>query len=304
MSNKAIILNFKDAKIWEYGETFFHGKNAYYKQQNMKVPLGTLYYKHIANMLHVLMGERPVSTFWSYSVDKLNDQITDAAKNAVVRIDTPVVNDRYPKELVATNKPSASSWMKSTYLMQVGSKTVPVCGSYPTWDTIVGYFGAEHFSVFKTVCDTLCGADCLSTTFSSFIKEYGEHKSIIEFAENYASENKLGQFLNFIRGWAFNKKAGKKLSLLESNYAVKFTTSDGVGKYMPHVHYRLNPKGIENAYIISGSIVVPVDDTMLDKIAKGPGCATILEGGVVSIADIRKMSDNMVSDYTKVWMGE
>ena len=304
MSSKAIVLNFKDAKIWEYNKTFFHGKNAYYDQHNIRVPLGTLYYKHVANMLHVLMGERPVSTFWSYSVDKLNDAIADAAKNAMVRIDTPVIGkDGYAKELVATDKPAADTWMKNIYFMQVGSKSVPVSGTYPTWDIIIGYFGVEHFGVFKTVCDVLCGTDCLGMSFSAFIKEYGDHKSIIEFAENYASENKLGQFLNFIRGWACKKGEDKKRSLSECGNEAKFATG-GVGKFMPHVHSRLNIKGIETASVISGSIVVPMNDIMLDKIAKGPGCATILEGGVVSIADIRKMSDNMVSDYTKVWMGE
>jgi hypothetical protein len=59
---------------------------------------------------------------------------------------------------------------------------------------------------------------------------------------------------------------------------------------------KFSNRGITTIQRISGKIYVPISDELYKKIGSGPGVATFLEGGVVTISDVRPYAERYLTE--------
>ena len=308
-----LVLNFSNAGLWarmlsKKGEIINESKSkGYYDGDGLlteghryiQVPTGTLYYKHISNMLHILLSERPVpSLYEEYSYAKRLDWIDDMAKGALVRVTTvPSCFDEakksqwlnnYIQETVTTRKCIGNCWENLKFELQVGSKPRVVSGAYPTWEVVIPYLGDDLFTELYTCLCKLHGSDICKIPFVEAMRLYGDTKVMHAFAETCLN-NQRKAFSQLVTGYGSEK-----------NYFPSFSVDTGSERLK---RQRLVTRGIDNISNLRGGIVVPLlYDKALEKLKQGPGCATILDGGLVTIQEIMEMTPNTRLNYTEAYV--
>ena len=323
MPKKALILKFTDAILWNGGMTgdscarYYppvdkqHPKN--YKYRHYTYPIGTVCYHAVNNMLHVLCGERPYSTLWYKEQTGLEPQyipeIEEAARSSFIRIETPtkkgydiVTNTSstvYVDEIYTTKKPSEESWMKTEYCLSIGGVQRKVIGEFPTWELMYQFLGHETFDKLIEITETITKNPWHDISFSKFLEIHGADPRLIAFAKKLPDEVPGTMPLCLlITGQALTPNKNGKIPDYEAKFGMQ-SPKAGV----PMTYLRLNPKGIEQGVPHRGTIIVPLTDYLVKKISKGPGCATIFDGGVVSIAEYRDYSPMLVSEFQGVQIG-
>ena len=315
-----MLLNFSDAILWKRflsksGEIINESASkGYYLTSDfaikdhgyVQVPTGTLYYKHISNMLHVLMGERPApSLYEEYSLMKRLDWIDEMAKESLVNITTlSRIEDKkdalnnYIQEYVSTRKAGSITyvpckdgarsrikddcWNSRKYTIDVGGQPRVVSGVFPTWEIVILFLGDLFNDLYTVLCD-LHGSDILKISFAEAMHLYGGKPCMHEFALR-CEAGKRKPFYWFIVGGA------------EPSFVVE------TGSH-PLKRQALEIRGVDTVSKLRGSIVVPLlHKTALTKLRQGPGCATILDGGLVTIQEFMEMTPNTRLNYTEAYV--
>jgi hypothetical protein len=267
MSDKFIKLAFSNAKLFpkniktkdfianqsvsSKGKLIFtHSKRNEEKLTSFKEPITV---HQISNMLHTLVGERPVPSFRSVFYDKDKD-IFELAKNSFIKFNSPktkvkkgdVEIESYILENTKINKSVWNSWTKPNHIQ---------------WFKIKKYFGGD-FDEFIDILNDLLGFDVTKKHFSelSNIKEtYGEKLNpIIQFLKN---KNKT-PMINYLT------KAQSELSEIVRSTSLGETINSGV----------------DNTYFLDGEILVPFSDVFVSRLIKNT--TSILDGGYVEILGV------------------
>lgn len=230
---------------------------------NFKEPI-TKY--QISNLLHVLMGERPVSTVRGSVYDKINwiDEITTDR--------TYLKYTNYPvNETITLNKSAYNSWTKSSYINWEIIRQL-LTGNEDIIDKIIELIPNASKMRFDDV------ADYIRDRYEIDPK-YSELMSIIEVRTGIKS---LYQYIK------------------DSKNASQLIVRDATNKRRGTARTITN--GIDSVKKYNGEIVVKLSDDELNIIRNNyKGCATLLDGGVVDIIDVKdELEYSYMSDFVIV----
>lgn len=307
-----LILNFRDAKSFKYpdGAKYWKSGDLPETQKKLDIPVETLNYRVVNNLLHVLCGERPYSSRWYTPIDgeqMFVPEIVEAAKNSHVHIDTVYISKKgtksyYQNEFMQTKKPDRCSWMKTSYSIKVGRHDREVSGTLLTWEVMLCHLGYDLFDALRVLCDNICGSSCLDIPILEFLEKYGEHPDLVKFATDHEKDD--ASLMLLITGHTSNisKIEGKEGEFVTG--MARFGVNDPNRYKNPQNHHRINPRGIATIQILRGKIYVPVTKKILEKIANGPGWATLLDGGIVTIEQKCQSTPLLLAGTVPVDLGE
>lgn len=233
----------------------------------INVPSGMFDYRHIANLLRVLCGERPVPSIRKvmFTGDSLFE---DMARRCRVKIVTPILDGPkktkvYPKEALTPRKAVGDSWklIKTTY--NLDGNPVEVKGGCLSWDRLKRSLGLELYSKFQSLILKYGGAPTGKEGIE-LLNKNKEEKDVQDFCE-ICIKNSNTSLSNIIlntkpESVTFHANTGCKLNLLMAQQGA--------------------PEEIEK---VDAMIYVPLTEEELCRFSKGTGAATFLEGGMVYI---------------------
>lgn len=296
MTDHVLELSFKNAKYFAANTD---------NPDNFKVLPNTLWYSHICNALHVLMGYRPVPT-----VRKLSrpleygwiPELVDVAKNAIVRIDSPTTQTTktgktFPyTEIFAGTKPNGT--MKSgpfdrgcskPIMLNNEEKVIATCAL--DWDRIQ-YYCQNIWKPFEEMIVAVIGSNYREKSVYYVLSKLNEYHNkrtepavVDEFFNKY--------YLNTKKR---NERIGTPLYeiIMNGNTKDQFFHQNGYG-IMSSTFIKLILHSPEQVTTISGKIFLKINDEMVNRLAEyGRATAKILEGGMVMIEQIE-------DDYAYNW---
>ena len=280
---KCLVLTFQNAGLfnpkWSKDKVCdangVHDRNTF---AIIDVPVGTLSLRHISNVLHVLMGERPVASIRATHLKPIKE-IFDLARGAHVKIDTVLNGDKYWRETKNVRKSIAGSWNTAAHTIKLRGIDKPIKAVVVTWDKLIIYLGSELFEKFKDFAIRQYGENALKERAEDVISMLSninnpEKEHIISLCENAAKTPLAHLLRGNTEAAAFNQA---------SDVLIRRTVL----------------KGVETISRIDGKIFIPIDEQSLERISTGPGSATLLEGGVVTIEGVEDMSDDLIFDTKK-----
>lgn len=238
----------------------------------IKVTAGQLCYKHVANLLRVLWGERPVPTLRKvHDVFKGDPYFEDLAKKVWVKIESPVLpidkghkDSFYPEEATTVRKSVGDSWQTATRSYFLDGKYVQVKGGLLYPDRLRRYLGDDLYAQF----------DALVAIFGS---EDTTQKNI-ELLNVHKTDARVVAFCEAC-------KVGGRTSLsniIMNKGADSITMHTFSSKYPLNMLMSLQgkPEIIEK---FNATLYVPVTEEDLTRINESTGIATFLEGGLAVI---------------------
>lgn len=296
MKDKCLILDFKNAGLFRPD---FKDKHRMIENEEVtdrkgtgrfiNVPPDTLLREHVANVLLVLCGERPVPSIRNHGPDLKEDTtITVLADKAMVEImgGTYVNKDgeiRILGEVVSTTKAMGNS--KRPYDSFINLKGRQKLITDLSWEKIKWHLGVNLFDAFEKMVVSVLGNGACDWSMIKVFEELYKSQDIRvkEFCDLKGVHDPYKNML--VDGNAYQQEI----------HATGFTG-------FKHWHYSTNTHGIEkNVGKLSGKIFVPVDDSDLEKISRGCGYATLLDGGLVTIEDVVAYSDMLFNNAQPVF---
>jgi len=281
MPHKAVIIKFRGASIFTnrkpsndkaVTDTGWTGRD---KAPRLEVPDDTLDARHVSNLLHVLMGERPVPTL-RRSAMRRDESIYQCARRAVVRIE-----ETSREETKTVRKAVKDSWNTATLWYELNGKQVKVKGGLLYHERLMRFLGDALYGSFLDVLGRLTGS-------SNPRKEYTAHRGI-EILNAHGNEPLVKKFSIQCR------KGGRTAlaNLLETNgNTASITFHQGTGS---RLNILVVNKGVEKVRRVSGTIFVPVEsDELLNRLTNGTGVATLLEGGFASLSGVEDWSEDLI----------
>lgn len=210
---------------------------------------------HISNVIHVLFGERPVPKNRT-TIYSLIDKYFIKAQESYLRINTDKLdNDNYISEFIQTRKPFHDSWNPNLYI---------------NWLIIEKYLGDTLYNEFIVILklykiDYQINLSDSLENIRIIFKDNRDDVIIVDFIDNLR-KNKKTPMINYL----ILDKTGKYLNQFSMSKEINSTVNNGISKCV----------------ILSGDIIIPVDKKDIEIIKNNKGCATILDGGIVSISNI------------------
>jgi hypothetical protein len=283
---KALVIRIRDAGVFRdprisgsQDKTMsINGKTTRFNKRDktcvpfIKVSAGQLCYKHVANLLRVLWGERPVPTLRKvYNVFKGDPYFEDLAKKVRVNIESPIFppdkghkDSFYPDEATTVRKSVGDSWQVATRSYFLDGKYVQVKGGLLYPDRLRRYLG-----------------DDLYGQFNALVADFGFENSTQKSIELLNEHKTDVRVVTFCRAC----KVGGRTSL--SNIILN-EGSDSITMHTFSSKYPLNalmalqgrPEIIEK---FNATLYVPVTEEDLSRINESTGIATFLEGGYAFI---------------------
>ena len=271
MSDKILHIKFRNAKLFikDNGTKDFvfnvggYGKRKDRVNGNFVEPITV---HQVSNLLHVLMGERPVPSFRKSFYPRV-ENIFNIAQNGYLKIDTPteVVKRKdgevtqFIGEVTTLNKSAWDSWTKPSNIQ---------------WYKIEKYFGEELFKEFITKMNKAVGYNVTHKPFMELLNITNKFEgNLFDDILEFLLINKKTPIINFITKDVCN------ISEVTMNYR---TLGETV------------VRGIDNAKFLSGEIYLPMDDEYINKLKVNT--ATILDGGLATIVDVIDSDDFYESD--------
>lgn len=248
-------------------------------------PATTIPAAMLANMYRVLLGVRPVPTFRGATQPHKDasacDLAEDLARRCLVDVESGVnrSKDNEPyliRSPQMTAKASDNSWAKSS---------VPWAGPDPltyrvSWHSVASEFGQVVFAAFRDVVSAMLGEAALEldmvTVFSALYKAEDKTALLAFFAEHNVSKAYYDTLIN-------GKTSGQY-------FGHTVSTSDPVRAWKCHTVTR----GVNEVSRRSGRIRVLIDDETKARLQRGPGMATLLDGGVAELRIETNMPDTML----------
>jgi hypothetical protein len=124
--------------------------------------------KHVANLLRVLWGERPVPSLRKVSRHFVGDPaFEDLAKKVLVKIDSPVLpgdkahKDKayYPEETTTVRKSIGDSWQTATSTYILDGNPVQVRGGLLYPDRLLRFLGKDLYEQYKKLVTSYGGGE-------------------------------------------------------------------------------------------------------------------------------------------------
>ena len=268
---KYLVLNFTNAGLFRKNrdtkdKIYDHGSVRERKNEFEFVEPITVF--QISNMLHVLFGQRPVPSH-RYVPYKPIDYIVEKAKSSYLRIDTYKHQGKnksdYYAETIQLNKSSWNSWN-------------PV--SYMNWNRVKLFLEDELFEKFVGVTSDVLGYNVLE-------KPFNDLSATLRNTTDARLDNLFAELNSSGKG-----------PMYKSIYADKSTDKSAI-----NANSRVaitNLRGLDKIIRLKGQILVPVNNDDIEKIGRASGCATLLDGGLVSIVGIKSANMTSVDGFTKV----
>jgi len=265
-ADRYLVLDFKDAGLFKSsGRSRDKSIDVGVSKERSKMQefVEPITAQQIGNLLHVLFGKRPVpmNRFVSYKSD---EGLLAKAKECLIAIHTPKLQDKYPTEVIQLKKAIYTSWS--------GVNDV-------TWYRLQAYIGDEVENFVK-VMNGILRVDCRSKPFKEIV-------SMIR-SDKYKSSPKIQEYFKHL---ATIKKKSLVDVLSDTNKPSKVT-----GRAVKNTACSINSKIGRTALTVyrdyysvsrlSGRILVPVSKDDLSIIKANKGCATLLDGGSVFIRDV------------------
>jgi hypothetical protein len=264
MDDKYIKISFKNAKLFpkniktkdvvtnltidNKGKFILkHSKRAEKINSCFKEPITV---HQISNMLHTLIGERPVPSFKKVFYSR-NEEIFKLANNSFIKINSPkttkTVNgeliETFINETITTDKASWNSWSKPKVIH---------------WFKIQKFLG-ENFDTFIGLLSEVLDYNATTKPFEELVNIYSIYGSKLDKTISFLKEINRTPIINF-------------LTKLESDRS-EITKNGLLGETIV--------SGIENVYVLDGEILVPFEQSFVDKLVKTR--TKILDGGFVKI---------------------
>jgi hypothetical protein len=272
MNKYALLLNFENAgifrKSWKEDnksrskdDRVFNRKNHDLRTQSQwdNFETNTLRANYIEGVLNVLCCKRPKSKFRDTCVEP-NEQIVNLANNSLVKINSLTLKNKEEKDVyiyekITTRKCLDNSWN--------------VAGCSSSWTKMKYLLSEENFDKLKKTSIEILGEDCLNETFDNVSNELFKSKDLrVDDLIKMAKENKAEPLAKLLTG-------NKVHSLQQAGFR-------GLGAYLK----TLVTKGVANIARIDGEILVTLTEDEVNLFKQGPGFATILEGGFVTIKEL------------------
>ena len=225
---------------------------------------------HISNMLHTMIGERPIPSFRK-TFYKRNEDIFDLANKSYLKITSPktkrpikgVDTEVYIDEFSKVNKSPWNSWTNNNTIQ---------------WFKIRKYLGG-NFDEFINIINTALGYDVLSEAFENLRKSYDKHGSKLDIVIDYVKQIHRKPIADFLTFDKFNVS----------------TITNTIGSDLGETII----SGIDNVFFINGEILIPYEQSFVDKLTTNT--TNILDGGFVKIVGIYYEDElNDMYDYIKV----
>lgn len=259
-----LVLNFKNAGLFRkkyspknknfYSETkdkIFCMSGSRDRKNELEFAEPITFYQ-ISNVLHVLFGERPVPSMRE-CLYKSIPHIDDIAKNSYLKIDsTQDSKGRFHTEKIQLNKAVWNSWNPQSFM---------------NWERVRQLLGEELFKKFENVITEVFGSAAESF---NLISEKIKKTKDARLDEIFIELNRSGKSTLFKSVFG----TGNELADINKNSRTMLTVL----------------RGLDNIVKLNGQILVPVTSEDMEKIKKNKGCATILDGGLVSINRIKSSS--------------
>lgn len=257
----------------------------------LKIPAGRLGIKHVANILRVLWGTRPVPT-----LRKVYDEFTgdpyfeDLAKKVRVKIDSLVLpadkvhkDAFYPEETTTVRKSIGDSWQTATRPYFLDGSVVSVKGGLLYPDRLRRYIGDTLYVRFEALVKEFGGAP----TIQAGIELLNVHKAdeAVKIFCAACVEQKRTSLSNIILNQGANSVTIHASPSTPLNLLMASGTIDILEKF-------------------DATLYVPVTDEDLKKVADGTGVATYLEGGLVTIEGVEDWSELLELDTELTVEGE
>ena len=257
----------------------------------LKIPAGKLSINHVANLLRVLWGERPVPNIRKiHKAFTGNPYFEDLAKKVRTRIDSIILpSDKvhkdsfYPEETTTVRKSIGDSWQTATRAYFLDGKPVQVKGGLLYPDRLRRYIGDTLFEQFNKLVSNFGGAE----TVQKGIELLNVHKKdnvVITFCANCVAQKKTS-LSNIIRNERANSITFHASPSQPLNLLMACGTIDIIEKF-------------------NATLYVPVTDDDLKRVAAGTGVATYLEGGYVTVNDVEDWSELLEIDTELTVEGE
>jgi len=286
MPNKALLIKFINAGIfpdsrWSSDKMYdLNGKTKRKDAPVMQIPAKKFDWRHVSNVLHVLMGERPVPTIRK-TLLKPDLSIQEAARKARVSIDTPC-NDRGYEgvEMMNARKTVKDAWQTSKIAYFLGGKPVQIKGGLLYWARLERLLGEALLNDFIDTVKSITSERHVPQNISA-------HRAIETLHDNYD----LSQVQHFCQKCLKAERTALVNIINPQANKESITFHTGVGSKL---NIQMVNSGPENINKISGTIFVPVNDELLARLSNGCGTASILEGGLAYIEGIEEWSENLV----------
>lgn len=250
-------------------------------------PFDTLLASSVSNALHVLVGERPVPSV------RLNDgpgapqrigAIDSLANSALVKITSGIRTDEETGKVVSaygfekgwealiTHKGSTLSTVPVARSMDLRDATAFQDHRLVTWDRFLAQHGGEEYapSALGVVAALLSASGAASTSSIDMVSAIRASWGTTQLSEALADST-------LKKHW---------VSLLTTGMTKNVTSlREGYGQLGSVLNFTVS-RGFERVLIRDGEILVPVEEKDIDQFQRGPGWATILDGGVLKIKGI------------------
>jgi|GEM_PF-2734738 len=283
-----LVLNFNNALWFPHSayskdkiKNFHTGEIIQRKEQRMFAAPITVH--QISNVLHVLVGDRPVS-FFRKSVYGRNEEIFELAKKSYLYLKPYQFVDKYGnikniEETLSTTKGVHNSWRKSYTF---------------TWSLIERRFGYENFQWFIKELEENIGFNPLSISINEVLPFVNKEK----FRKNFYYEKviKKDKEGNDKDGYTSHGEF-VKMGLSSLGWLMISHEDEHAQRSAVNLALSKNPtslmvlSGIEKVVSLSGKIYVPLPDDIRQKIEDNKGVASLLDSGVVWIDSVQSESD-------------
>jgi hypothetical protein len=290
MAISAIIIDFQNASVFRNrsdssDKTFVDGEVVKRKDSpRFDVPNEEIDARHVANLLHVMMGERPVPSFRkSWAIP--DEQIVSAASQSRY-----IIDEVASQETKNCRKAVRNSWQTSkiTYRLKRGATEVKGGLLYPA--RLRRFLGGELYDEFMALSDQVSkvtGEAAPSTVHRriEILSQQGDRAEVQAFARK-CKVSRRNDIFNLI------SPEGDPDSI-------------SLHTFRPDswANMLLVPGGPETVSRYNGTIIVPAGSAdFVERLNNGTGVATFLEGGFATLKGIESWSEALLSGTNLVKM--
>ena len=293
---KALIIRVRDAGVFddprisksqdkvldEDGKTSRYDKRARSSVPYIKIPVGRLGIKHVANLLRVLFGQRPIPTLRKVRAGVFNADpfYEELAKRVRVKVNTTIATSKrygvpyqhYPEETATIRKSIGDSWQTATRPYFLDGKFVQVKGGLLYADRLHRFLGNEMYH-----------------KFNDLLSQYGSPDTVqgaIELLNQHKGDQAV---VDFCRLCKESSKTSLSNLILNDNAASITLHSSPSG--LANLNLLMACGTIQSIEKFSATLYVPVTDEELARINEGTGVATYLEGGLAMVEGVEEWSE-------------
>jgi hypothetical protein len=283
MDNKYLVLEFRNAKLFrntKSSKDYVFDRNirkGYRKRIDEKKSdlqfLEPITVHQISNMIHVLFNERPVPSHRDCFYKRV-DHIFEKAENSYLKY-----TDRHGGAPITEYFDSKGKIHLLTETMTVNKAVHDCWKKHPqmNWHIIKDYIGDQ---------------DNIDWFFGEVIDLLGVNPL------DYSVENVRDALLtkDLTNMFAKLKSIGRGGL---SSYIINTKNAPNVAAKSSRSRIMVN-SGIESITKYNGEIIVPVNDEDIAKLRESKGCATLLDGGFVTIVGVKDAHEITVDGFIKV----